>query len=210
MQRKAILSKRVKLRKVSKRVCIIGVFGLHSGAGVTHFVLLLAHYIGNICGRDVAVKEISGRDDFEGLKGVFKVKQSSENQNQFICRNITFVLSETHESFENIRSKEYEYYILDFGCNYRRAMKRLMECDLKLVLYNNAPWHQDSLEQLNDMLRNIHDDKTWCLIRNLANTYGNTKRTFSLNHYSVGFEPKHFYISKITKNTLKKVLHTVL
>jgi len=200
-----MLSKRLLACKKNTRTYVIGVYGLHRYAGVTHLAILLAQYISNVRGRKVEVIEASGKEDMGCLAARYKINRSRNKSNIFTCRNITFMEHATTEELAMQQNLEYEFRILDLGSNYRKAINELMRCDLKIVVGNGAPWQQEAWELFGDLINEFKDINSWCYMCNLSkpNMPG---WSFSINHYAMGFEPNLFHPSKATRKLFSKIL----
>lgn len=207
MRNRQILCKLLSKRKTHKKMYVIGVFGLHRFAGVTHITVLLAQFLSGICGRSVEVVEASGKDDLACLSLRYKTsRRMTKNSGSFVYRNITFVEQATDAEVGRLRNADYEFCILDLGSNYRRAMRELMRCDLKIIVGTAAPWQEESWGVLKDMLNELKDINTWHIISNLSRDKLTLDKKIQNKCHLIGFEPKLFHPSKEAIKVFKELL----
>ena len=121
-----------------KKPIKIGVYGLHPHAGVTRVTILIAEYLSNICGKNVAVMERGLRKDFNCLNPDL-LKQGD----CFKFRSITYGMQVNDCLIRNKELAPYDCYVYDLGSNYARARELFHTCDYIILLFTLTPWHFD-------------------------------------------------------------------
>lgn len=188
MYKKPILYQRIAKRKFRKKTSVIGIYGIHRYVGVTHLTLLFAFYLSDVCGYKVIVIEASGKDDIGSLSKLYQVQTQCITKNTFLFRNVMFVGQASTYEIGDYRNSTYDYCILDLGGNYQYASNELMRCDLKLIVGSTAPWRQKSWYELEDILLNIKDLSSWCVIQNLSTKNRKVKINGIRKYYMLGLE----------------------
>lgn len=207
MQKDPILYKRISKRSLRKGTSVIGIYGMRRYVGVTHLTLLLAFYLSDICGYKVVVIEASGNDDIGSLAKMYHVQSESTNTNKFSFRNITFVGQALTHEIGAYHNSSYDYCLLDLGGNYKRAANELLRCDLKIVIGTAAPWQRIAWQKLEEMLTNIKDLSSWCIINNLSTKKQKTKINGIRNYYVIGLEPNLLHASKDAIGTFQNLMN---
>lgn len=208
MHKNPILYKLISKRRVKEGVYVIGIYGIHRYVGVTHLTLLLAFYLSDICGRSVVVIEASGKDDIGALAKRYPVQSKSKNNKKFTFRNIMFVGQASVNEIGDYRNSKYEFCIIDLGGNYKNAASELLRCDLKIVVGNSAPWHQDAWRKLDEMLKSIKDLGSWCVINNLTTKKMKAKITELSKYFNIGLEPNLLHPSKEAIKVFDKIMQS--
>lgn len=207
MYKKPILYKRISKRNLRKGTSVIGIYGMRRYVGVTHLTLLLAFYLSDVCGYKVVVIEASGKDDIGSLEKLYHIASESTNTNKFSYRNITFIgQAVTHEIGAYFNSS-YDYCLIDLGGNYKQAVHELLRCDLKIVVGTTAPWQRILWETLEEMLANIKDLSSWCVINNLSTKKQKAKINGFRNYFVIGLEPNILHPSKAAIGTFRNLMN---
>ena len=103
--------------------------------GVTHLSIALACYTSNWLHARTAVVEYGERDTLAGLSDT-GVEES------FRLGGVDYFPAATSRDLGFIYNMDYEYIILDLGCDSRSAREELMRCSRKLVAGSLCPWRK--------------------------------------------------------------------
>ena len=209
MFRKPTLYQRISKKKLRKGTSVIGIYGMHRYVGVTHLTLLLAFYLSDVCGYKVVVIEESGKDDIGSLSKLYPVHSEWINTNTFTFRNIRFVEQASSYEIGAYRNSTYDFCILDLGGNYKQASNELLRCDLKIVVGNSAPWQRNSWNELEDILRNIKDLSSWCVIHNLSTKKMKVKINGLRKYYVLGLEPNVLHPSRDSIKIFHELIQSI-
>lgn len=91
----------------------IAVCGSCSGAGSTHFSIMLANYCANVCGLRTVITECDNHKDF--LKICIETGKVRDDYRKFSYKNITFIQEEDIEASQKTMDSA-EVIIYDCGC----------------------------------------------------------------------------------------------
>ncbi len=126
---------RIKSIKEVKPQVSIGIMGHEHGLGVTHLSIALACYTCKWLHARTAVVEYGERDTLMELSAVGAEKS-------FRRDGVDYFPAATSGDLGYIYNRNYEYIILDLGCDSRNAREELMRCNGKLVVGSLRPWRK--------------------------------------------------------------------
>ena len=141
--------------KKEKQLCIIGVAGLESGCGATHFTFCAANYLSNVRRKKVAVFNMSSKQDYRQAKIILNNKDDND-ETCYDFAGITF-FAEACENMIAGCEKEYDYLILDLGSRFNEYKKILLRCNVRIIIGAFNQWRIKSfvlaVSELKDLLK---------------------------------------------------------
>ncbi len=138
MRRKPMLLKRLTMEGKAKVHEVIGLVGTRGGVGVTYTGMMLAFYLGNELGIKTAFIECNNHGDLGLIQKAYE--WSCENNADFRFRNIPFYKNMSSERIADILGEDYEYVIIDFGCELSANLKEFIRCSMKAVVAGRSEW----------------------------------------------------------------------
>lgn len=197
MKKKPILFDRVIGRRHSIRQ-VIGLMGVHHGAGVTHTGLLLAFYLGEELGKRTAFLECNCHHDLALVQKAYE--WSREEADTFTFHKITFYKDVIPARLPELLNEEYECLILDFGTDFTSNRNEFLRCETKIIMAGSAPWEQEKLSDFLHSIQSIRGSESWHFLtvhaqrRDLLRLNKRTER----NIYSIPYNPNPMMPSKYT------------
>lgn len=150
---KILFNKRVNSRTV------IGLIGIHHGAGVTYTGLMLTFSLGIGSGMKTAYLECNNHHDLELLQETYEWNR--EDGHSFTMDCITFYKNVSQNRIADILGEDYECYILDFGTDFKGNREEFLRCGWKLVLSGYAPWCLRKLIRFTRSEKPIRGREAW-------------------------------------------------
>ena len=181
---------------------VIGLMGVHPGAGVTYTSIIISFFMGKNLGRKTALLECNRRGDFDLLQKAFH--WSKEEENFFSYHNIDFYKNANSSLITKALSLNYESYILDFGNGYKENKEEFLRCDLKIIICGHAEWNQQRLIQFMDKNEMGKQNSTWKILIPCANKK-DISRLRDITKQWVDFIPYQEDPTKPTKELIKKL-----
>ena len=168
-----------ELRKRQETV-VIGIIGVHSGAGVTTMSVSMANYISAFLKKRVAIYECNEKNHFAVMgelflgnkmtkegDGVFSYKKAD-----YYCRNSTDIV--------RLEQDSYEALIIDFGSR-TSSMGEFLRCRHKIVMSSLEPWHYARYEKFcRDMSEYVGSDTCLHILHGDSADIGSTGRRFGV------------------------------
>jgi len=159
MRRKPMLLSKLTGEGKVKIHEVIGLIGTRGGTGVTYTGMMLAFYLGNELGKETAFIECSNHGDLELIQKAYE--WSCENSAYFRFRNIVFYKNMSSERIADILGDNYEYVIIDFGCELADNLKEFQRCSMKAVVAGRSEWDILKLFSFISRYGVIHGSDTW-------------------------------------------------
>lgn len=149
-----------KIESVRKNV-VIGIYGFQHGCGTTHMSLSFAVYLKRCCGCKTAYLEMNRSGQIRNLQ-----RHSEVEMEKFLYQGITICPDASWDMVRRLKLEKYEAIIIDFGCKEMKLPVHMNECDLKLLIFDQARWKKDCLT---DWIRSdaFEDDHKF-LVRSLS------------------------------------------
>lgn len=125
--------KRIKFRDI-KSTELIGILGTEHGVGTTHFCCMLGVFLAIVKGYKVAIVEINDTDCLRQagiILNTFKHK---------ILRIISIYTQSDINELSQIVSMNYDYVIVDYGCNFTAIKESFLMCPRKIVVGSGCFW----------------------------------------------------------------------
>lgn len=128
---------RIRFRK-NNTTEVIGVTGTEHGVGTTHFCCMLGVFLSIVKGYRVAVVEL-GSPGCIRQAGVifnnFKVARMKK-----LIKIINLYTESDMAELSEVVSMEYDYVIVDYGCDYNNSKKSFLMCPYKIVVGSLSWW----------------------------------------------------------------------
>jgi len=202
-----MLLQKVIEQKKTKAGEMIGLVGTHRGAGVTHTGLMIAFYFGEELGKKTAFLELNDHHDMSLLQSVYE--WSKEDEISFSYHQITFYKNVTRNILAELRSEDYDCYILDFGAECKTIWDEFLRCGTKIVIGNQVDWNRVKLEQFMGYVQTIKGSNTWLHLIPYATQKTINKLRSELERliYSVPLEVDPMILSKDTIRLFDELFH---
>lgn len=126
--------------------CKAGVLGLGPGAGATHIAVMLAVYLADAGSGSVCLIEESGHKDLESLLKAVS-RKTFEPGKPVRLNGVTFFAGDAASQIQ-FHPEEFDYIIRDLGCDRRKALSKLGECDIGIAVAEAAPWRREQYDFL--------------------------------------------------------------
>lgn len=180
---------------------IIGLMGVHPGAGVTYTSIMISFFMGENLGRKTALVESNEHSDFNRLQKVFQ--WSKEETNFFSFANIDFYKNGNSKLITKLLADDYESYVLDFGYDYKNNWDELSRCDVKIIVCGHAEWNQQKLIHFMQQTEIGKQNNTWKILIPCANK-NVIQRLRTINKIRVDSTPYQDDPTKLSKEVVKK------
>lgn len=129
--------KRVRFRK-NNIMEVIGVIGTEHLVGTTHFSCMLGVFLSIVKGYKVAVVELNTPGSIRQAGRIFKrLKIGRINK---ALKIITLYTESDEIELSEVISMDYDYVIVDYGCNFDKYKKSYLMCPYKMVVGSLSWW----------------------------------------------------------------------
>ncbi len=185
---------------------VIGLIGVHPGAGVTYTGLLLAFYLGEELGRKTAYLECNGHHDFSRLQQAYRWNR--EDDFSFHFGNNSFHKDVTADKIPFLLGEDYEYILLDFGYALDTSIGEFNRCSRKLVIGGWADWNLSKLSGFIRAAQSIRGYDAWTYLLPYAGERAirSIQQEFDGRFYSIPMETDPLKPSKETKRLFRRLL----
>ena len=129
--------KRIRFRKNST-MKVIGVIGTEQAVGTTHFSCMLGVFLSMVKGYKVAVVELCSPGSIRQAGRLFKRLNISRMKKAL--RIISLYTESDEVELSEIISMNYDYVIVDYGCNFAKYKKSYLMCPYKMVVGSLSWW----------------------------------------------------------------------
>ena len=118
---------RQNFQKESKKIALVGT---KKGVGVTHIGIILAEFLNENIGANVAFIEKNHHGHFE------KIEQEifSYSRSVFSFHGVDYYKEIEYEKIGDMVQNSYEYLILDFGVQKKKNQEEIEQCDEKILV----------------------------------------------------------------------------
>lgn len=213
MKKLPILLKRISRNENQPGKLIIGVIGTHHGAGATHFSILLANYLSEWLGKNIAYIECCPQKDIEHMQNIYEgmsaqAKERTEENSSFIIHRVTYYKSVRPAEIAETMGGSYDCIILDMGMDFTKNKHEFFRCDKKFVVSSLAPWKQQELERFMENTTHINQSDEWLYMI----PFGQNKeikqvtKVFQRKFFEVPYEPDPFSLSAETIHLFQNLL----
>ena len=129
--------KRIRFRK-NKTMEVIGVIGTERGVGATHLSLMLGVFLSIVKGYKVAVVELNHPGSIRQAGVILKsIKPFFRKK---LLNLITLYTESDEAELSEVISMEYDYVIVDYGCDFNKNKKSYLMCPHKIVIGSLSWW----------------------------------------------------------------------
>lgn len=208
MQRTQILMKKLA-RERSQGKLVIGLIGTHTGAGVTHLGLMMAHYFSECQGQNTAYIECGSHNELGFLQqAFFDPAEDSYNRETFRLRRITFYKNRSLQGIPEIVGDQYNCVILDLGTDMTKHKSEFLRCDKKVVVGSLAIWKQQSLEKFISNYGHIKNSEQWIYVFPFTTNRLLKEAVKKLDKkiYGIPYEPDPFLLSEEMIHFFQRIL----
>lgn len=204
MIRKPMLYQRILRGSCHREV--IGLIGVHPGAGVTYTGLMLAFYLGETLGRKTMYIECSGHHDFELLQQTYL--WSCESFRSFSYGNITLYKGVTEKEIPELLGEDYDFILLDFGHDIRTNREEFLRCSRKLVLGGWTEWNYRKLGAFICSAGELKGNETWSYLIPFAGhkVIYSMQQDYNRKFYPLPLERDPMKPSKETEKLFQRLL----
>ena len=129
--------KRIRFRK-NNTMEVIGVIGTENGVGATHLSLMLGVFLSIVKGYKVAVVELNRPGSIRQAGVILKSLKPSFRKK--LLNLITLYTESDEAELSEVISKEYDYVIVDYGCDFNKNKKSYLMCPHKIVVGSLSWW----------------------------------------------------------------------
>lgn len=141
---------------------IVGIWGVHSGAGVTTLAVALANYMQGFINRKTALYEYNSKADFA------KIYESAYGENHKVYEALDGVFSfkkvryflKGSTDMARLSDGDYDIVIIDFGSN-PSVMSEFMRCHHKIIVSSLEAWYCRKYEEFCERLNEYHGSEVW-------------------------------------------------
>lgn len=134
-----------ELRRKQETV-VIGIIGVHSGAGATTMSVSMANYVSAFLKKSVAVYEYNEKNHFAVMGDLFFGEQMTGEgrgaytykKTDYYCRNSTDIVRLEQDCYDTV--------IIDFGSR-TASIGEFLRCRHKIVMSALEPWHYARYEK---------------------------------------------------------------
>lgn len=138
---------------------VVGIWGVHSGAGVTTMTVALANYLTGFLGKRVAVFECGNKFEFSKIYESIGGQKEQKEEGVFSYENVTYYMKGT-TNIQKLLGKEFDMIIVDFGTS-ALVPSEFMRCKYKIVLSSMQPWFCGRYHEFCEKLENYQGSDVW-------------------------------------------------
>lgn len=142
---------------------VIGVLGTHPGAGATFISIQLSCYLSKASGRSVAWLEYNSHGDGGRLTDEWKDEAGCAGYGQ-----VDFFPDVTADILARSLNDGYEYYVIDFGCEWEECATEYLRCGDKIVVAQTSEWKLWELERFREIAEEVFREDSWHYLYNLC------------------------------------------
>ncbi len=208
MQRTPILMKKLA-RERSQGKLVIGLIGTHTGAGVTHLGLMMAHFFSECQGHKTAYIECGHHNELGFLQqAFFDPAEDSYNREIFRLRRVTLYKNRSLQGIPEIVGDQYNCVILDLGTDMTKHKSEFLRCDKKIVVGSLAIWKQHDLEKFINSYGHIKNSEQWIYVSPFTTNQSLKEAVNKLDKkiYGVPYEPDPFLLSEEMIRFFQRIL----
>ena len=188
---------------------IFGILGTHTGAGATHFALLLCNYLSDYLGKKTAYVECFPHNELQYLEEVYGSKgNATSNYESFLLHQIHYYKNIKENKLAEIIGLGYECIVLDLGIDLNKMKKEFIRCDRKIVITSLAIWKVKELENFmakTELIRDKIEFNFGVPLINNKIVKGFSKEN-KLTMFSIPYEPDPFALSNDTIKLFQRII----
>ena len=137
----------------------VGIWGVHSGAGVTTLTIALANYLQGFLNKRTAVYEYNSSSDFVKIYECSYKASGMEGEGYFSLKNIDYYTKKSVPLI-NLSNGDYDMVLVDCGSS-ANALNEFMRCDYKIVMSSLQLWYCDRYEKFCECLLEYSGSDVW-------------------------------------------------
>ncbi len=191
------------MEKLQKRqgAIIVGIWGVHSGAGVTTLAVALANYMQGFLNKKTALYEFNSKNDFAKIYESAYGEYSKIDEGKFQFMKVEYFMKDSTDMWK-LCNDIYDVIIVDFGNNWS-AINELAKCHHKIILSSLEPWYCKKYEAFCEILPEYQGSDVWLHvigsdereIKRIKRAYKvtATKRPYIENPYIIDKNLLHFF-----------------
>lgn len=188
---------------------IFGIIGTHTGAGATHFALLLCNYLSDYLGKKTAYVECFPHNELQYLEEMYCSKGNATSYDEsFLLHRIHYYKNIKENKLAEIIGLGYDCIVLDLGIDINKMKKEFIRCDRKIAITSLAIWKVKKLEDFMAKTELIRDkikfDFGVPLIK--SKVVKNFSRENKLTMFSIPYEPDPFALSHDTIKLFQRII----
>lgn len=148
-----------ELRRKQKTI-VIGIIGIHNGAGVTTMAVAMANYMSAFLKKKTAVVECNDTKDFLKMRDALGIKDNGyHEQDGYSFKKNDFYPKGTSDIM-SLSGNGYDVIIVDFGKEIS-GINEFARCHHKIVMGSLEPWHQESYDTFCGKMQEYGGSDTW-------------------------------------------------
>ena len=148
-----------ELRKKQKTV-IIGIMGIHSGAGVTTMSVAMANYMSAFLRKSTALSEYNDSRDFLKMREMCGDNRDySQNSTKFSYKKNDFYPCGSTDII-SLGNGGYDVVIIDFGADLS-AMEEFSRCHHRIIMSSLEPWRYGCYEKFCERIKAYGGSDSW-------------------------------------------------
>ncbi len=138
---------------------IVGIWGVHSGAGVTTLAVSLANYMQGFLNKKTALYEYNQKADFIKIYECFYGDESEISEGKFTLKKVDYFLKGSTDIVK-LSQENYDIVIVDFGYSFT-AIGEFIRCHYKIVVGSQEPWYCRKYEEFCEKLSDYNESDLW-------------------------------------------------
>lgn len=209
MKKNPILFNHILKSSIKSDKIVIGIIGTHHGAGVTHSGIMLSNYLDKYKGVKTAYLEMNHEDELKFLNYAYEgIPDDQEEKKEFVIHNTTYYENVREQDFIQLINLNYQYFILDFGTDYKKDNNEFLRCDIKIVIGSLTEWKRQYLFQFIDSKRQLPGFASWrfLIVFGQKNDLRMASRELHMKLDYIEFEPDPFLLSKESVKLFQRLL----
>lgn len=192
--------KRTKLSTVT-----MGVAGIGTGAGTTHFCIMLAVFLAVVKGYDVALVEQNDSGCFRQAEIII---DAVNHKTQKILNKISiYKRSESNNDvLSKIISSGFDYVLIDFGSDFAKIRNEFLMCNAKIMVGSLTMWKIHEYVRFLAATQNEFSRKNWTFLGTFPAHKGKEylQHIFKVKILTVPYEPDPLYLGAASLDFLQK------
>ncbi len=193
--------KKQKFQKESKKIALVGT---KKSVGVTHIAILLAEFLNETVGANVAVIEMNHHGHIEKMEWeIFGYSRSI-----FSFHGVDYYKEMEYEKIGEVVQNPYEYLILDFGVQKKKNQEQIEQCDEKILIGNLNFWEWQEYIQAVSQFRKIFSGQKMNYVINFGNEkmVNRMRKVLKEKIWCLGYQALEMPVSE----KIEEFFHTLL
>jgi len=170
----------------------IGVMGVGSGVGVTHFSIMLAGYEGAKLRKKVALVELNQSGHFREIQKAYEGRE--EEARKFRILDTVYYRDSSPQELTEILNEGFECIILDLGCDYRKNETEFLRSSKKIIVGSLCEWKKAGYVGFLEEHKGEGDRWEYLSMPALPGEIRDMKAACGVRLRSIPFEPDPFVV----------------